>query len=66
MTPAFSANSGFGFRQYKYCLVSKGCRYDIFPNVDSLQKKKKKLHISLIMSKSVAVPFKSVVTFTAV
>lgn len=24
ITPAFSANSGLGFKQYKYCLVSEG------------------------------------------
>lgn len=41
MTPAFSANSGLGFRQYRYCRVSMGCRYDIFPNVDSLQRRRK-------------------------
>lgn len=37
MMPAFSANSFFGFRQYKYWRVSIGCKYALDPNVDTLR-----------------------------
>lgn len=39
ITPAFSANSCLGFRQYKYWRVSIGCKYVLEPNVETLEER---------------------------